>query len=421
MKAVVFSLGCKVNQCEGQSIISAFNKRGITATDKLEYADFYVLNTCSVTAEADRKSRQAVSRALKFNPAAKIYVCGCSSQNNGALFEDKPNVRIVSGTAQKMNFAELILSDLFSDECVSRNCVHNPPAVYEDDLHPFHTKTRSYIKIQDGCNNFCSYCIIPYLRGRSRSRAADSIVAEAVAAAENSKEIVLTGINVSAYGSDIGTNLTDLVKRLGKVSARKRIGSLECTVISYELLQAMRENGFCDHFHLSLQSGSASVLRRMNRKYTPEFYLEKVDEIRKVFPDAGITTDVITGFAGETQEEFAQTAEFVIRAEFSDMHVFPYSERKGTNACKLAQIDKSVRQERALELIEISRRMREKFCENRIGKIYDVYAETEEQGESAGYTSNYMKVYSDVPVGELKKIKIIQKYKEGVKAVNYEK
>ncbi len=416
MKAVVFSLGCKVNQCEGQAMIAELCKRGIDATDKLEQADFYILNTCSVTGEADRKSRQTVSRVLKLNHAAKVYVCGCSSQNDAFAFSDKPNVRLISGTGGKLYLVERILNDLSASGSGSRVIVSALPNEFEDNIFPEHTKTRSYIKVQDGCNNFCSYCIVPYLRGRSRSRQPESILKEAQIAALQTKEIVLTGINVSAYGLDIGENLASLVRRLGNVPARKRIGSLECTVITDELLYAMAENGFCEHFHLSLQSGSESVLKRMNRKYTPEFYLKQVKKIRKVFPSAGITTDVITGFAAETEEEFAQTEAFVQVARFSDMHVFPYSERKGTKAYELPQIPKSVRQERANRLIEIGKQMHKEFCKSLLGTCAEVYAETDEGGETAGYTANYVKVYSDLPVGELRSVKLKNIYKEGVKA-----
>ena len=347
MKAVVFSLGCKVNQCEGQSMIAELSKSGIEATDKLVSADFYIINTCSVTGEADRKSRQAVSRVLKLNGNADIYICGCSSQNNPHAFSDKPNVRLVMGTS-KRGIIEKILADRKLPCHAGESIVNAPPSVFEESELPEHTKTRSYIKIQDGCNNFCSYCIIPYVRGRSRSRGIENILREAQQAALVTKEIILTGINVSAYGVDAGSDLCSLVSALGAVPVRKRFSSLECTVISDELLSAMAENGFCDHFHLSLQSGSASVLKRMNRKYTPEFFLSQTERIRKVFPHAGITTDVITGFGGETESEFAETVEFAKAVRFSDMHVFPYSERKGTKACDMPQIDKADRHLRAL-------------------------------------------------------------------------
>ena len=414
MKAVVFSLGCKVNQCEGQSIISDFEELGVAATDILEFADVYVINTCSVTGEADRKSRQTVARVLKLNPNAAVYVCGCSSQNDYTAFTDKPNVRLIFGTADKSSLARRIISDLSSEHAPACE-VAELPKTYEESTVPEHTKTRAYVKIQDGCNNFCSYCIIPYLRGRSRSRSIDSILSETTLAAKSTKEIVLTGIDASSYGKDIGESITSLVKKLGGIDERKRFGSLECTVIDEELLEAMAENGFCDHFHLSLQSGSESVLKRMNRKYTPEYFISKVELIRSVFPHAGITTDVIAGFGGETEEEYAQTVEFVKKVGFSEMHVFPYSERKGTLACSLPQIPKALRQHRANELIEIGKKLQSEFLDGEIGRRATVYAETEESGFTVGYTSNYIKVYSTVPIGSMEEITITEKFKEGVK------
>lgn len=420
MKAVVFSLGCKVNQCEGQSMIAALRAAGIDATDTLEYADFYIINTCSVTAEADRKSRQTVARIRKFNQKAKVYVCGCSSQNEASAFAAKEGVRIVAGTAQKQDFVQTVLNDLSAYDTGVRTCVAQLPDTYESFARPQHTKTRSYIKIQDGCNNFCSYCVIPYLRGRSRSRALADIVSEAMQAASVTHEIVLTGINTSAYGPDIGESLVTLVRALGAVPVRKRFGSLECTAINGELLSAMRQSGFCDHFHLSLQSGSESVLKRMNRKYTPAFFAERVRQIRDEFPDAGITTDIITGFAGETKQEFAETEAFVQQVRFSELHVFPYSERAGTKAAAMPQIDKAVRAERARILIDIGKTLRREFIRSQLHRVHEVYAETQEDGESAGYTSNYIKVYAPVPVGQISKVKCTELYKEGAKGEKYE-
>lgn len=402
-------------------MLATFRAHGWETTDALEAADVCVINTCSVTGEADKKSRQAVARLLKLNPAAKIYVCGCSSQNDPTAFLHKPNVRLVSGVAQKQDLVTRILSDLQAEEHDGRACMAELPKAYEDAPLPEHTKTRSYIKIQDGCNNFCSYCVIPYLRGRSRSRSLQSIVHEAEVAAQSTREIVLTGINVSAYGADIGESLCKLFRALGKIGVRKRLSSLECTAIDDELLNAMQENGFCDHFHLSLQSGSESVLRRMNRKYTPDFYLSRVEMIRKHFPDAGITTDIITGFCGETEEEFAQTEAFVRKVRFSELHVFPYSERKGTAAARLAQIPKAERSARANRLIALGKTLQDEFIHLQSNRVHEVYAETNEDGYTAGYTSNYIKVYSSVPIGQLGKVTFTNLYKEGVKGKSYEK
>ena len=417
MKAVVFSLGCKVNQCEGQSMIAELRAHGFDATDVPGAADVYVINTCSVTGEADRKSRQAVTRVLKYNPSAFVYVCGCSSQNDARVFAQKANVRFVTGTAQKQRLVSCILRDITAMSQAGQTTVAPLPTQFEEMPVPSHTKTRSYIKIQDGCNNFCSYCIIPYLRGRSRSRRLESILEEAQAAAQTTKEIVLAGINASAYGPDIGESLCSLVRALGKVPVRKRFGSLECTVIDENILQAMAENGFCDHFHLSLQSGSESVLRRMNRKYTPAYFLQRVQTIRKFFPHAGITTDVITGCAGETAAEFEETLAFCKEVRFSDMHVFPYSERKGTLMSRMPQIPMSVRQARAVRLIALADSLRASFMAEELGRQAEVYAETQEAGESVGYTSNYIRVYSTVPVGESRTVLLKNLYKEGVKGV----
>ena len=320
MKFVVFSLGCKVNQYEGRSVIKELENRGFEATDALEKADCYILNTCSVTAEADKKSRQAVARVLKLNPDAKVVICGCSSQNNPKPYENKPNVRLISGTSGKMSIIDSIMSDI-----VQGNIVKNPPSEYEDDLYGELTKTRGFIKVQDGCNNFCSYCIVPYLRGRSRSRKLESIVKEAKSMAEKTLEIVVTGINVSAYGKDISLSLCDLVEALNDIPVRKRFGSLECNVIDERLLSLMVKGGWCDSFHLSMQSGSDRILKKMNRKYTSSIFIEKCDLIRKYFPDAGITTDVIVGFPTETEEDFADTVSTSQRAGFSQMHVFPFA------------------------------------------------------------------------------------------------
>lgn len=414
MKGVVFSLGCKVNAYEGQSIMRTLAEAGVSVSDKLETADFYVINTCSVTAEADRKSRQAVARVLKLNPKAFVYVCGCGSQNDPDAFLKKENVRFVSGVGGKGKIADEVLADLKAVTHAAENRTVALPKTYEDELFPYSTRTRSFIKVQDGCNNFCSYCIIPYLRGRSRSRSLQSIAEEATVAAAHTEELVLTGVDISAYGKDIGTDLTALVRALGALSVRKRLGSLECTVVTDELLHAMRGSGFCDHFHLSLQSGSSSVLKRMNRKYTPERYLRAVEAIRAVFPDAGITTDVIAGFPEETDEEHNQTVAFVKKVGFSALHVFPYSERKGTAACKLRQVPKAVRLNRAAELTEVGNALKTDFLLRSLGKTYSVYAETEEDGFTVGYTPNYIKVYTELKAGELQPVTIKEIYKEGV-------
>lgn len=408
-KAVVFSLGCKVNQYEGQGMAEFLETLGYDATDSPVEADLYVINTCSVTSEADKKSRQAVARMLKLNPDAKVIVVGCSSQNSAAPYLGKPNVIGVGGVGAKTELIKKALEGGFpvADEL---------PSCYEDVFFPKQTKTRGLIKIQDGCNNFCSYCRIPYLRGRSRSRAIESVVREAEAAVKCSKEIVLTGVDISSYGKDIGSDLAELMRALPR-GVRKRLGSLECGVIDSRFLDAAAEYGFCDHFHLSLQSGSDTVLRRMNRHYTAEEYLSKLELIRSYFPLAGITTDVIAGFPGESDAEFEETVATVRRAEFSDIHVFPYSRRAGTKAYDMAQVADEVKTARAHVLLGVKAELKEAFLKKNFGRKAEVYWEEEEKTELTGFTTNYVKVYNKVGTrGELETVTLGEIYKEGVKA-----
>ncbi len=415
MDFVVFSLGCRVNQCEGMSMISKLTERGFTATDKLVKADYYILNTCSVTGEADRKSRQAVARAKALNPAAEVFVCGCSSQNSPEPFEQKDGVISVSGVGGKMDFLDKITAYVSRERDFSRCFIAPLPTSYEDYALPALTQSRAFIKVQDGCDNFCSYCVIPYLRGRSRSRSIDSIFTEAKALEDKTREIVVTGINVSAYGADIGSSLCELVDSLGALKIRKRFASLECNVITPELLEKMRNSGWCDSFHLSMQSGSDGVLKRMNRHYTSAEYLGKIALIRSVFPDAGITTDVIAGFSGETEEEFNETLKTCKAARFADMHVFPYSERKGTAAAKLTQVPVPVRKERARKLIELGKTLRSEFLAGQKGKTHEVFIEESAGEYNVGYTDNYIKVYCAAEKGSLVKITVADEFADGVK------
>lgn len=414
MKFVVFSLGCRVNIYEGQAMIKEFVARGHEATDKLEKADCYVLNTCSVTAEADKKSRQAVARALRINPNAKIAVCGCSSQNDPAAYEKKTNVFKITGVGGKMSLVDEILAALEKGETEEETDVKPLPVEYEDDASGEVTKTRGYVKVQDGCNNFCSYCIIPYLRGRSRSRKMESVICEAEEMSEKTNEIVITGVDVSDY-RDGENGLAELVRALGKVPVRKRFGSFDCIVVDEKLLTAMKESDFCESFHLSMQSGSDGVLGRMNRHYTSAEFLRVCDLIRSVFPTAGITTDVIAGFPGETEEEFNETVETCRKAKFADMHVFPYSMRKGTVAAKMQQVDGETIRIRAARLRSVADELRTAHLNAKIGTVAEVLFEDEENGLSVGYTRAYEKVYAVAPTGKILNVKITSLYGEGLK------
>ena len=318
----VVNLGCKVNRVEADGFERLLGERGGAPAPE-GAADLIIVNTCTVTGEADKKTRKAVRHALSANDGARIVVTGCATEIDAATYKAMgERVRVVpkAGMALFLNEMELPGSDSSSSDLTAHGG--------RSSVLPSDGRTRVGVKVQDGCDNFCSYCIIPYLRGRSRSRSLRSIVNEANEMAKRTREIVVTGINVSDYGSDIGLTLFDLVHALSAVPARKRFGSLECTVVDEKLLNEMKNGDWCDSVHLSMQSGSDTVLRRMNRKYTSEFFIEKCDLIKRYFPDAGITTDVIVGFPGETDEEFEETVRVCRRAGFAWLHVFPYSSRK---------------------------------------------------------------------------------------------
>lgn len=386
MKAVVYNLGCKVNKYECDSLLKSLRERGYEASEELVCADLYILNTCAVTNEAERKSRQCVTRCLKLNPNAKIIVCGCASQNNALQFADKPNVSYVKGVADK----QAIIDEL---DCEGIE-VKELPSVYEDDFSPEVVRTRAYVKIQDGCNNFCSYCLIPYLRGRNRSRSAQSIVAECKELAKKCKEITLTGIDMSSYGKDAGSSLAELIDDLKDIDCRIRLGSLEVNVIDDKLLTALKRlKKFCPQFHLSLQSGEDGVLKKMNRHYTTAQYAQKVKLIREYFADCAITTDLICGFPTESDEAFEKTLEFIKSIGFYQVHCFGYSSRKGTVAAKYRQLAPEVLKDRCSRAAKVAEDEKSKYLEQYVGKILELLTEDEENGYMCGYTRQYIKVY----------------------------
>ena len=363
MKIAVLTLGCKVNKYESDALIFELKNRGFDATDKLEEADAYIINTCAVTNEAEKKSRQMIERARKFNPNAHIYVMGCASQNRPAQF-DKKGVQFLIGTANKKK----ILDEL---EKVGQN-IYALPEKYEDDLFSAQTLTRAFIKIQDGCNHFCTYCIIPYLRGRSRSRSVQSIESEVEKLPSSVKEIVLVGIDVSDFLIGGKKGLGTLLERLDRFGKRLRLSSMEDNLIDEDFLDKLSKlKNFCPHFHLSLQSGSDSVLKKMNRHYTTEEFENSVNLIRKHFPLAGITTDIIVGFPTETEEEFLQTMKFVEKVKFSQLHIFPYSKREGTVAAKLYKdLPGQVKADRMKRLSELGKRLKNEFIlKNKTAKV----------------------------------------------------
>lgn len=405
MKFKVITLGCKMNKYESDAMTQKLIEKGYVLSDD-DYADIYIINSCAVTAESEKKSRQYITKCLKHNKNAKIVVCGCASQNSIDQFRSKPNVFSVIGTEGKQHIAEIIENQTFFK--------YDLPDCYDSIDNPKITINRAFVKIQDGCNNFCNYCLIPYLRGRSRSRAIDEIVKEVGSLSNQCKEIVISGIDISSFSP----SLSALMIRLKDMKSRIRLGSLEVNVITSELLETLKEMpNFCPHFHLSLQSGSDSVLKRMNRHYTCDKFKEKVDLIRSYFPDANICTDIIVGFAMESEEEFAETCKFVELVGFGDAHIFPYSVRKGTVASKIYSSDLPLSEKkRRVDILEnVVSASREKYINSLVGKKMVVLTEDQEGEFVVGYAENYIKFYlpKSVKTDTLILVRLTAPFKDG--------
>ncbi len=383
--AALHNLGCKVNAYETEAMRQMLVDAGYEIVPFPDRADVYVINTCTVTNIADKKSRQMLHRARKANPDAIVAAVGCYAQMFPEKTEEDPAVDLVIGNNEKHRLLSLL--DEFERgrvggkiaECQNFESEHASPCLacvpdinvsdqpYEElsVLHPA-DHTRAFVKVQDGCNRFCSYCVIPYARGRARSRDPEQVLTEVRTLADNGyREIVLTGIHVSSYGMDNGASLTDLIHQMQETDGirRIRLSSLEPGIITEQFVRELASmDKVCPHFHLSLQSGSDTVLSRMNRKYTAEEYLEKCALLRSRYEHPAITTDLIVGFPGETEEEFAETCDFVRRAAFAAIHVFPYSRREGTAAARMdGQVEESVKQERSRALLALAKEQKEQF------------------------------------------------------------
>lgn len=401
MKAVVFTLGCKVNEVESASVMSALEGLGWEVSSRLGLADIYILNTCAVTREAEKKSRQLIARARKFNTDAAIFVCGCASQKNAGQFSER-GVTYVGGARDK-------------EGVIAAVCAHFGGTPCEALPYPKQVRTRAFIKIEDGCNNFCSYCVIPYLRGRVTSRQIADIVEEI--RHTQAEEIVLTGINISAYGSDISTDLSSLIRSLSGFGCRIRLGSLECNVINEDFLGACAElKNFAPHFHLSLQSGSNAVLKAMNRHYTREEYLEKCALIYKHFPDAAITTDIIVGFCGEREEDFADSLSIIDAAKFARVHAFAFSPREGTAAWSMKDISAPIKDERLQILLKKAGEAELAFINSRCGLVRKVLFEESDGGYTSGYTPEYIKVYVQGECSGCANVRLLSPFRDGALA-----
>lgn len=420
MKVKFETLGCKVNSYETDAMKKLFEDRGYSVTE--DVADIYIINTCTVTNLSARKSRQFISRAQKENPDGLVAVVGCYSQTEPEAIEDL-GVDIILGTQGRRSIVDLCEEALESKEQISLvEALEKSRSFEELTIEDNFEKTRAYLKIQEGCNQFCTYCIIPYARGPIKSRDFDSVVKEAEKLADRGfKELVLTGIHASSYGRDTNTGLglIDLIEGVAGVEGveRVRLSSLEPRIITEDFLQRLKDlPEFCDHFHLSLQSGSNNVLKDMNRRYTREEYIEKTDLIRKYFPNAGLTTDIMVGFPGETEADFQDTLDMVKRVNFAKVHVFRYSKRKGTPAASFKyQVDGNVKRDRSERLRELAEASEKAFMEKQIGLSQEVLFEETKEGYLTGHSKNYLKVMVDAPKdleGSIKSV-IIKGIKDG--------
>ncbi len=431
MPSVAFhTLGCKVNHYETEAIWQLFQEQGYERVDYESTSDVYVINTCTVTNTGDKKSRQVIRRAIRKNPDAVICVTGCYAQTSPAEIMAIPGVDIVVGTQDRVKMLEYI--ERFKEERQPINAVGNimKNRVYEElDVPAFTDRTRASLKIQEGCNNFCTFCIIPWARGLMRSRDPKEVIKQAQQLVDAGyKEIVLTGIHTGGYGEDMKDyNLAMLLKDLEKEVLgleRLRISSIEASQITDEVIQVMNDsNVIVRHLHIPLQSGSNTVLKRMRRKYTMEFFGERLNRLKEALPGLAVTSDVIVGFPGETEEEFMETYHFIKEHKFSELHVFPYSKRTGTPAARMDdQVDEEVKNERVHRLISLSDQLAKEYASQFEGEVLEVIPEERSkhgEGMYEGYTDNYLKVIfkgTEEMIGQIVKVKITKAgypYNEG--------
>ena len=410
-KISIVTLGCKVNQYESEEIAERLEKDGYELAMGLVPADIYVVNTCAVTNEAERKSRNIITKLLKLNPDAKFYICGCASEHSAEKFS-KGDIKANIGNKDKTSLVEMIEKD---DE----EFIYNKKLAKESRVTD---RTRAVLWVQNGCNNFCSYCIIPYLRGREKSFPLAEIEQKIKSLEKQANEIVVAGINLSAYGRDVkgSDGLIEIARLFRNSPSRFRFSSIHVDVITNEFLKELSSfDNFCEQFHLSLQSGSNNTLKAMNRHYTKEEYLEKIDLIRSYFPNAGITTDIIIGFPSETESDFEESLEFAKQANFSEMHIFPFSVRQGTVAERMKNLATNV-PERVKKMTETATKMKAEFINKNLGLVHEVIVENNKNGFYLAHTKNYILCYisSSEKIEHNKKlfVKLTEAFEDGAKA-----
>ena len=394
MKVGIYTLGCKVNAYESEYVAGLLKEKGYEVCPFTEICDVYVINTCSVTNGSDSKSRKMIHQAKRRNQDACIVAMGCFIEAN--KHNKIEGVDILIGNKDKSKIVSL-MEEYFKIRKPIKNLYDDLGTEFENmEIHSFGEKTRAFVKIQDGCENFCTYCIIPFVRGKCRSKNPDLVIKEITSLVNHGyQEIVLTGIHTGNYGVDLDTDFATLLERILKIQNlyRLRISSIEQTELNERVLKLLKNPVIANHLHIPLQSGSNDVLKRMNRKYTKEEYLKKIEEIRSIRPDISISTDVIVGFPGETEEMFEESYQFCQQIGFSKIHVFPYSKRNGTAASKfLNQVDEGIKKDRVRKLTELSSTLEESYMEKFLGQDVEVLIETSDSLYSTGHTSNFLLV-----------------------------
>ena len=391
----ILTLGCKVNTYESEYIIHLLKENGYQIKDFDDFCDVYIINTCTVTNTSDIKSRKMIRKAIRRNPDSCVVAMGCFIEANKEF--SIPGLDIVLGNKDKSKIIEL-LDEWFSNREEVRRLYPELPRKFEDMyISEFPGRTRAFVKIQDGCENFCSYCIIPYVRGKCRSKDSDVVIKEITDLVRNGyQEVVLTGIHTGNYGVDLDTSFSELLKRIVHIEGLKRlrISSIEITELTDDVLEVIRDYPVVvNHMHIPLQAGSNHVLKLMNRKYDLDYYFHKIEEILSIRPDMAITTDVIVGFPGESEEDFLETMETCKKIGFAKIHVFPYSERKGTKAMELdGHVAPAIKKERARRLLTLSKELECAYYDTFIGKEVEVLVEEVKNGKSYGHTDTYLHV-----------------------------
>lgn len=413
MKSVgVMTLGCKVNTYESEYVINELKKAGYEIKDFDDICDVYIINTCTVTNNSDSKSRKMIRQAIRRNPNACVVAMGCFIAANPDISID--GLDIIIGNKDKAKIISLLDEYFKNKEIINKQYTGRLKEFEDMYITDFPGRTRAFVKIQDGCDNFCSYCIIPFVRGKCRSKEESKVISEVTDLVNNGyKEIVLTGIHTGSYGVDLETSFADLLEKLVKIDGldRLRISSIETTELNEDVLNVLRNSKvLVDHLHIPIQAGSNEILKAMNRKYDLDYFFNKIAEIRSIRPEISISTDVIVGFPGETEELFKTTIDTCKKLEFSKLHVFPYSERRGTASSRMEnKIDNATKKERSRRLIEVSEELEKNYMSKFIDREVEVLVEEYKDGYSYGHTGNflYVKIKGEYPHNSYKKVRII--------------